>query len=136
LRVIILTRDKKAEIRNVNATKTDYEFRNSTYILEPDRVQNYRSETGLIAGQELIFFENNPNPINHQSEPTDLSGTYLDDVVVINFIQQATDTFGKWDLPSLGFLKWFIETPMRIPFVLMVLAVAWTLIKNNFGGLF
>jgi hypothetical protein len=134
LRAIILTRDKKATIKNVDSKRSDYEFRKAVYILDPNRVQNFQDPNGEITGQELIFFEENPNPLSHEDEPEDLSSQYLDDVVIINFIQQTTDTFGKWNMPSFGFLTWFIETPSRIPFVLMAGLVAWTLIKNYLAG--
>ena len=143
MRAIILTRDKKAIIKNVDSKRSDYEFRKAVYILDPTRVQNYQGPDGKITDQELIFFEENPNPLSHESEKkesdngesqTDLSSEYLDDVVIINFIQQTTDTFGKWNMPSFGFLTWFIETPSRIPFVLMVGLVAWTLITNYLAG--
>lgn len=147
MRAIILTRDKKAKIKKVDSKRSDYEFRKSVYILDPARVQNYQDPDGKITGQELIFFEDNPNPLSHETstneeekkdnngEPKqDLSSEYLDDIVIINFIQQTTDTFGKWNMPNFGFLTWFIETPSRIPFVLMVVLVGWTLIKNYFFG--
>lgn len=143
MRAVILTRDKKARFKNVDSKRGDYEFRKSVYILDPGRVQNYQDPDGVIAGQELIFFEENPNPLRHEIEvkngdkadsPSDLSAKYLDDIVIINFIQQTTDTYGKWDMPSFGFLTWFIETPSRIPFVLMVGMVAWTLITNYLAG--
>lgn len=149
MRAIILTRDKKAKIKNVDSKRSDYEFRKAVYILDPTRVQNYQDPDGKITGQELIFFEENPNPLSHESRTTetepekegdkgkkqlDLSAKYLDDVVIINFIQQTTDTFGKWNMPSFGFLTWFVETPSRIPFVLMAVLVAWTLITNYLAG--
>ncbi len=130
MRAIVLTRDKKAIIKKVDSKKSDWGFRKSVYILDPNRVQNFRDPSGKITGQELIFFEENPNPLNHEASPADLSSKYLDNIVIINFIQQTTDTFGKWDMPNFGFLTWFIETPSRIPFVLMVGLVAWTLITN------
>ena len=134
MRAIILTRDKKARIRKVDSKRSDYEFMKSVYILDPGRVQNYQDPSGRISGQELLFFEENPNPLTHEDEPTDLSSEYLDDVVIINFIQQTTDTFGKWNMPNFGFLAWFFETPSRIPFVLMVALIAWTLIQSYITG--
>lgn len=143
MRAIILTRDKKARIRAVDSKRSDYEFRKSVYILDPSRVQNYQNPSGMIAGQELIFFEENPNPLRHETEEkdaknkiisSDLSAKYLDDIVIINFIQQTTDTFGKWNMPNFGFLTWFFETPSRIPFVLMVALIAWTLIQSYITG--
>ncbi len=132
MRAIVLTRDKKAIIKNVDSKRGDWEFRKSVYILDPNRVQNFRDPAGEITGQELIFFEENPNPLNHEDEPKDLSSKYLDNVVIINFIQQTTDTFGQWNMPSFGFLSWFIETPSRIPFALMIGLVVWTLVSNYF----
>lgn len=134
MRAIILTRDKKAILKEVDSKRSDYEFRKAVYILDPNRVQNHQDPDGKITGQELIFFEENPNPLSHEETPKDLSSEYLDDVVIINFIQQTTDTFGKWNMPSFGFLTWFIETPSRIPFVLMVVLVAYTLITNFLAG--
>lgn len=134
MRAIVLTRDKKAIIKKVDSKRSDWEFRKSVYILDPNRVQNFRDPAGEITGQELIFFEENPNPLNHEDKPKDLSSEYLDTAVIINFIQQTTDTYGKWNMPSFGFLSWFIETPARIPFTLMAGLVAWTLISNYFWG--
>jgi hypothetical protein len=130
MRVIILTREKVAKIKKVDSKKVDHQFRKATYIIDSKRVQNYKNEDGLIQGAELIYFEDNPNPVHHEDEPEDLSGNYLDDVVLINFIQQTTDTFRNWNPPSLGFLKWFAENPSRIPFTLMFGVVAYTMIKN------
>jgi hypothetical protein len=135
LRIILLTRDKKALIKKINSKKSNYDFRKSMYILSPKRVQNFSDEKGTIKGTELIFFENNPNPITHEEKPEDLSKTYLDDVIVINFIQQTTDTFGKWDIPSFGFFNWFIEKPARLPIVFMVLSVLFILARNYLEGL-
>lgn len=134
MRAIVLTRDKKAIIKNVDSKRSDWEFRKSVYILDPNRVQNFRDPAGEITGQELIFFEENPNPLNHEDKPKDLSSEYLDKAVIINFIQQTTDTYGKWNMPSFGFLYWFLETPSRIPFVLMAGLIAWTLISNYLSG--
>ncbi len=143
MRAIILTRDKKARIRAVDSKRSDYEFMKSVYILDPSRVQNYQDPTGRIAGQELIFFEENPNPLRHEikekesdkdNTKSDLSAKYLNDIVIINFIQQTTDTFGKWNMPNFGFLAWFFETPSRIPFVLMAALIAWTLIQSYITG--
>ena len=149
MRAIMLTRDKKALLNKVNSTRGDYEFRKAVYILEPARVQNYTEEKESIAGQELIFFENNPNPVTFETkapeaktdnetkpvkDPNDLSGKYLDAIVIINFIQQTTDTYGKWNMPNLGFLSWFVKDPSRIPFVLMAGAVVWTILKNIIWG--
>ena len=66
MRAIILTRDKKAIRKRVNSKSKDWEFRKSVYILEPGRVQNYTDEGMLISGQELIFFDENPNPLSHE----------------------------------------------------------------------
>ena len=138
MRAWILTRDKTAIRKEVDSKRGDYEFRKSVYILDPKRVQNYRNSDGEIEGQELLFFEENPNPITSvmeegKTEPKDLSEEYLEDVVLINFIQQTTDTFGDWNLPSFGFLSWFTESPSRIPFALMVLAVIYVLIADYLG---
>lgn len=134
MRAIILTREKKAIFKNIDSKKIDFEFRNATFILDSNRVQNYKNEAGQIKGAELIFFEDNPNPLSWEEKPKDLSGEYLDDMVVINFIQQATDTFRVWNPIDLSFLSWFIKNPTRIPFVLMFLAVAWTLIRDYMTG--
>lgn len=134
MRAIILTREKKALRKKINSKKVDYEFRNATYILDSNRVQNYKNEAGQIKGSELIFFEDNPNPLSWEEKPRDLSGDYLDDVVLINFIQQTTDTWRLWNPIDLGFLKWFTESPVRLPFFLMALLVAWTLIKDYMTG--
>jgi hypothetical protein len=130
MRTIILTRDKRAIIKKVDAKKSNYDFRKCMYILSPKRVQNYSDRNGVMKGTELIFFEDNPNPITHEEKPEDLSKTFLDDVVVINFIQQTTDTFGKWDMPSLGFISWFTEKPARIPIAFMILAVLFIVARN------
>jgi hypothetical protein len=134
MRAIILTRDKQAIFKKINSKKVDFQFRNATFILDSNRVQNYKNEAGQIKGAELIFFEDNPNPVSYEDEPKDLSGDYLDDVVIINFIQQTTDSFRVWNPIDLGFLQWFIKNPTRIPFVLMFLAVAWTLIRDYMSG--
>jgi len=134
MRAILLTRDKKAKIKRVNAKRNDWEHEKAVYILDPKRVQNFRDKEGDITGTELIFFEDNPNPVSWESEPKDLSSAYLDNIVLINFIQQTTDTFGKWNVPSLGFLKWFFDDVTRIPFSLMVGMVIWTLVKNFLAG--
>lgn len=134
MRAIILTRNKKAIIKKVNSKTNDYEFRKAVYILDPTRVQNY-TEQGekSVSGAELIFFEDNPNPVNHEAEPKDLSASYLDDIVVINFIQQTTDTFGKWNMGT-GIFSWLGANVSRLPFFLMAGFVLWTLIKNWFAG--
>jgi hypothetical protein len=135
MRTIILTRDKKALIKNVDSKNVDHDFRDSLYILESTRVQNYTGKKGELEGTELIFFEDNPNPLTHEESPIDLSETYLDDVVVVNFIQQTTDTFGwkfGWDI--LSPIKWIIENPVRIPMILMVLAVLGIVIRNLLEG--
>ena len=129
----MLTRNKKALMKNVNSKQIDYDFRHATYILDPNRVQNYRNIKGDIAGQELIFFEDNPNPVSWEDEPTDLSDKYLDDVVLVNFIQQTTDTFGKWNMPDFGF-GWLSKNASRLPYFLMVGFVIYTLIKNYLAG--
>ena len=108
----------------------DFSYRNSTYIIDPTRVQNYKDKDGNLVGSELIFYEDNPNPINNLEVSEDLSGKYLDDVVLINFIQQTTDTEKNWNPPDLGFIKWFFDTHERIPLFLMAGFVAWTLLKN------
>ena len=133
MRAIILTRDKKAIRKRINSKNIDMEFRKATYILDPNRVQNFRDKKGRIEGQELIFFEDNPNPVSYEEKPEDLSGAYLDNVVLINFIQQTTDTFGKWNMPDFGF-GWLLANPSRIPFLLMFGFVAYTLIKNYLAG--
>lgn len=135
MRAIILTRDKKAIFKRINSKKVDFEFRKATFILDSNRVQNYKNEAGQIQGAELIFFEDNPNPVSFEEEPEDLSGDYLDDVVLINFIQQTTDTARNWNPIDFGFITWFIKEPQRIPFALMVILVAWTLIRNYMSGM-
>jgi hypothetical protein len=130
MRTIILTRDKKAKIKNrVNVKKSTLDWRNSLYILEPKRVQNYSDNKGKVKGTELVFFEENPNPLTHAEKPEDLSLTYLDDIVIVNLIQQTTGTFGKWDY-NLGFLGWFTASPIRIPALLMLIAVGYIVISN------
>lgn len=134
MRAILLTRDKQAIIKKINAKSNDWEFRKSIYILDPKRVQNYRKiGTEKVSGSQMIFFEDNPNPVNHEEKPEDLSSRYLDDVVVINFIQQTTDTFGKWGM-NFGFLSWISANMSRIPYFVMLGFIAWTLIKNYFVG--
>ena len=134
MRAILLTRDKRAIIKKINSKSNDWQFRKSIYILDPKRVQNYRKMGHEdVSGAELIFFEDNPNPVNHETKPKDLSASYLDDVVVINFIQQTTDTFGKWN-PSFGLLGWISANMSRMPYFIMLMFVAWTLIKNYFVG--
>lgn len=134
MRAILLTRDKKAIRKTIDSNRNDWEFRKSVYILEPGRVQNYKEDFGAISGSELIFFEENPNPLSYESDPEDLSADYLDDVVIINFIQQTTDTVGKWNMPGLGFLGWFFEAPSRIPMSMMFGYVIYIIIKNQFFG--
>jgi hypothetical protein len=130
MRTIILTRDKKAIIKNrVNVKKSTLDWRNSLYILEQKRVQNYSGRTGKLKGTELIFFEENPNPLTHEEKPKDLSETYLDDIVIVNLIQQTTGTFGKWDY-NFGFLGWFTASPIRIPALLMIIAVGYIILSN------
>lgn len=134
MRAILLTRNKQAIIKKINAKSNDWEFRKSIYILDPKRVQNYRQKgKEKVSGSQMIFFEDNPNPLNHEENPEDLSSGYLDDVVVINFIQQTTDTFGKWN-PNLGILAWITSNMSRIPFFIMLMFIGWTLIKNYFVG--
>ena len=138
LQAWILTRGKKAIRKDVDSKRGDYEFRKSVYILDPTRVQNYQNSNGAIEGQQLLFFEDNPNPLTSTvdpitKKPKDLSEEYLEDVVLINFIQQTTDTFGKWNMPSFGFLSWFTANPTRIPFALMLMAIAYTLIADYLG---
>jgi hypothetical protein len=134
MRAIILTREKKAIFKKLDSKKIDFEFRNATFILDSNRVQNYKNQAGQIKGAELIFFEDNPNPLSWEEKPEDLSSDYLDDVVVINFIQQATDSFRVWNPIDLSFLTWFIKNPSRIPFVLMALTVAYTLFRDYMAG--
>ena len=134
MRAIILTRNKRAIIKRVNSKSNDWEFRKATYILEPSRVQNYRKiDKNKISGSELIFFEENPNPVNHEEKPNDLSSAYLEDVVIINFIQQTTNTFGKWE-GGTGIWTWLGANLSRIPYFVMIGFVAWTLAKNYFAG--
>lgn len=134
MRAIILTRDKKAIFKKVNSKKIDFEFRSATYILDSNRVQNFKNQVGQIKGAELIFYEDNPNPVSFEAEPDDLSGDYLNNVVVINFIQQATDTFRVWNPIDLSFLTWFIKNPVRVPMTLMFILVVWTLIRDYMSG--
>jgi len=133
LRAIILTRNKKAIIKKVKTKNNDYEFRKAVYILDSKRVQNYTVSGSKISGAQLIFFEDNPNPINHEEKPVDLSDKYLDDVVVINFIQQTTDTFGKWG-GDLGIFAWLGANISRFPYFIMFGLIAWTLVKNWLVG--
>lgn len=134
MRAILLTRDKRAIIKKINSKSNDWEFRKSVYILDPKRVQNYRKiGKEAVSGSQMIFFEDNPNPVNHEAQPTDLSSTYLDDVVVINFIQQTTDTFGKWGV-GFGFLGWIGANISRIPYFIMLMFIGWTLLKNYLVG--
>ena len=133
-----MTRDKKAIRKKVNSVLVDFTFRNAIYIIDPIRVQNYKDIKGTLKGAELIFYEDNPNPITgkittetttEQDNKEDSSGKYLDEIVIINFIQQTTDTFKNWN-PDLGFLKWFMAEPSRIPMFLMFGLVAYTLLRN------
>jgi hypothetical protein len=129
MRVLILNKDRTVKRKKVNATKRDFEDNRSLYILSPDRIQNYIGPTGMLRGAQIIFFEDNPNGITGKEDPEDKSALFLNDIVKINFIQQATDTFGKWEMPSLN-LSWLWANPSRIPMLLMFLIVAWTLIQN------
>jgi hypothetical protein len=133
MRAIILTRDKQAIFKRINSKRVDFEFRKATYILEASRVQNFKDKAGQLQGAELIFFEDNPNPVSHEEKPDDLSGAYLNNVVVVNFIQQATDTMGNWNLGGLGF-GFLFDKPSRIPIYLMVLYVGYVLLRNYLTG--
>jgi hypothetical protein len=129
MRVLILKKDRTVKRKNVNPNKRDFEDNKSLYILSPDRIQNYISPNGGLRGAQIIFFEDNPNGLSGEDEPEDKSALFLDDIVKINFIQQATDTFGKWEMPGLN-LSWLWSNPSRLPMILMFLIVAWTLLQN------
>lgn len=133
MRVRILNKDRSVTTKKANPNKSDFEFRKSLYILSPDRIQNYRNDRGYHKDSEIIFFEDNPNGLSGAVEPEDKSKSYLDDVVKINFIQQATDTFGKWDLPRIN-LGWLFDNPERIPLILLVGAILWVVVRNYLGG--
>lgn len=131
MRVLILNKDRTITIKKADSNKKDFEYKKSLYILSPDRIQNYTNHRGTLIGSEIIFFEDNPNGLTNDKEGTDKSEIYLDDIVVINFIQQATDTFGKWDLPKLN-LGWIFDNPGKIPMILMIGWVLWILFKEYF----
>lgn len=133
MKIVLLTKERKALFKNGDAKKTDWEFRQAVYVLTPDRIQNFVNKYGMVAGSEIIFFENNPTGVSGKVEQEDKSSAYLDGVVLVNFIQQTTDTFGKWNLPSFN-LKWFIETPSRLPVLLMVGMIIWALFKEAIVG--
>lgn len=133
MRVIILRKDRTAQFKTANPKRPDYELEKSLYILSPDRIKNWTNKHGVHEGAQIIFFEDNPNGLTSKAKAEDKSLTYLDDIVKINFIQQATDTMGKWNLPSVN-LKWLFERPERIPMVIMFGWVAWILFGDMIWG--
>lgn len=134
MNVIILKKDRTAVIRKANPNKRDFEYNKALYILSPDRIHNFESQRGVIMDSEVIFFEDNPNALSGEDNPEDKSQKYLDDVVVTNFIQQATDTYGKWEIPTIPGIGWLFERPERIPLVLMFGWVVWIVIRNMLLG--
>lgn len=134
MKVIILRKDRTAKERTANPNKRDFEVNRSLYILSPDRIQNFVDRNGSLQGAEIIFFEDNPNGLTGIDDPEDKSASFLDDIVKINFIQQATDTFGKWEAPNIN-LGWLWSNPSRLPMIFMFLIVAWVLIQNYLAEL-
>lgn len=134
MNVLILKKDRTAVNKNADPNKRDYEYNKSLYVLSPDRIHNFESQRGVIMDSEVIFFEDNPNAISGEKDPEDKSTQYLNDVVVTNFIQQATDTFGKWEMPKIPGVSWLFERPERIPLVLMFGWIVWIIVRNQLTG--
>ena len=55
--------------------------------------------------------------------------------IVLDAIEQATKKPRQWNMPDLGFLGWFIESPLRIAFTFLAVVVALTLIDGAIGNL-
>jgi hypothetical protein len=136
MRVIILTRDKKAIIKKARAKKGFYKWRKQLYVLSSDRVQNFLNRKGKIAGSELIFYENNPNPVTNLKDKNkiDKSKSFLDEIVLINFIEQTTKQIDR-DWGFIDSIGDFFSNPARLIIGLMVLIVILTLMRSQWGAL-
>lgn len=134
MRLIFLTRDKKVIFKKANAKRNFYKWRKQLYILSSDRVQNFLDKKGKIAGSELIFYENNPNPVTNlkDAKEVDKSQSFLDEIVLINFIEQTTKQ-REIDFGWLDSIRGFFDNPARVVMIFMIFIVLLTLLQSQWA---
>jgi len=130
IRVIILQRNRRVEIKEVNPKKDNYRYRKGLYILSQDYIANW-SIDDKVQGSEAIYFEGNPNPVFH-GETKDKSGTYLDDKVRENALRQ-TSLGPKFDFSWLGDILGWLKDPDNLIYLVMGLVILYGLLVEFLG---
>jgi hypothetical protein len=123
VRAHILLKNRRRKTLKVSATRETFSFRQGLYVLSSEDIREGPH------GPELFYFENNPTPVNPESE--DKSSDYFDEVILENFMSQVHgDTGGGLNL--FGWLRPFLDNPEYMVGGILVLVLIWALVAGGF----
>lgn len=135
VRVIVLTASKEAIIKEITPKSGHYRYRDGLYVLSPEAIANYEFG-GDIKGSEIIFFENNPNPLT-KTGISDKSKDFMDDEVLVNALKQTShgprlDLGGLSDI--LGSITSYFSSPAKIIWFLFYAVIIWAILGPLISG--
>jgi len=135
VRAIILTRAKRAIIKNINIKTDSFSFKDGLYVVTADAIANY-TENGRVRGSEIVYFEGNPNPITDKGVD-DSSSDFMDNLVLVNALKQ-TSQGPRVDLSGLGDVlanvTSYLSSPSNFIWLIFYGIIAYALITSFISG--